>query len=137
MPASRRTAATNERGSAATEFVMVSALLVFLLFAVLQVAGFCYVRSVAAAAASDGARFAASADADPAAGSSRASGVLTRGLGRRLSSHVARTGSIAVDAASGLSTSRVECQGHLRSLFLPIGEFVNLHVIGESLKERR
>jgi Flp pilus assembly protein TadG len=80
MPA-RPSRLSGDDGSSIAEFAMISILLVFLLFAVLQVAALFYVRSVAAAAASDGARYAANADIDPSAGGSRASAAIGQGLG--------------------------------------------------------
>ena len=57
-----------------------SVLLVFRLFAVLQVAVFFYVRNVVAASAADGARFAAAAGVDYARGGFRASDLVGKGL---------------------------------------------------------
>ena len=51
-----------DRGAAIAEFVMISVLLIFLLFAVLQVAILLYVRTIVAASAADGARYAASSN---------------------------------------------------------------------------
>lgn len=130
-----RRAIRDERGSSVVEFAMISALLVMLLFAVLQIAAVFYVRSVAAAAASDGARYAANADVDPAAGGQRASTVLRNGLGAGMAQSLPCTGAPVVDGATGLQTARVECTGQIRSMFLPIGMFVRIKVTGQSLKE--
>ena len=57
-----------ERGSAVVDFVLVSLLIVALLLAVLQVAVYVHVRNVVTASAQEGARYAANADVDSAAG---------------------------------------------------------------------
>ncbi len=114
---------------------MITVLLVFLLFAVLQVAALFYVRSVTAAAAADGARFAANANVDPAAGGPRASALIAHGAGGRLSAQLPCTGSAVPDPASGLVVAEVHCQGRIRSLLLPIGAFVQVDVTARSLKD--
>jgi len=68
-----------DRGATVAEFAMISVLLVFLLFSVLQVAVFCYVRNVVAASPVDGARFAAAAGVDYARGGFRASDLVGKG----------------------------------------------------------
>lgn len=114
---------------------MISVLLVFLLFAVLQVAAVFYVRSVVAAAAADGARYAANASVDPAAGGPRASTLIGRGLGTGMARRLPCTGGQVIDPASGLVTAEVRCQGRIRSVFVPIGALVNIDVSGQSLKD--
>lgn len=114
---------------------MISVLLVFLLFAVLQVAAVFYVRSVVAAAAADGARYAANASVDPAAGGPRASALIGRGLGTGMARRVQCAGGQLVDQVSGLVTAEVRCQGRIRSVFVPIGALVDIDVSGQSLKD--
>ena len=65
MPSS---ALADDQGAAVIEFVMMIVLLVLVLFGVLQVAVYCYARNIVAAAAADGARYAASLGVDPGAG---------------------------------------------------------------------
>lgn len=128
--------ADRERGSAVTEFVMVSGLLVFLLFAVLQLAGILYVRSVAGSAAADGARYAANAGVDPAAGGSRARDSLDHAVaGGRLTRAVQCSGDLDVDPVTGVRAARVVCRGRIRSILLPLGAFTDVDVVSESLKE--
>jgi Flp pilus assembly protein TadG len=124
-----------DRGSSVIEFSMITVLLVLLLFAVLQVAALFYVRSVTAAAAADGARYAANADVDPAAGGPRASALIARGIGARMSDQLPCQGQTAPDPASGLIAAQVHCQGRIRSLLLPIGAFVRVDVTARSLKD--
>lgn len=126
---------SDDRGSSVIEFTMISVLLVMLLLAVLQVAALYYVRSVAGAAAADGARYAANAGVDPAAGGPRASSLLARGLGSSTAHQLPCTGRSSVDAASDLVTAQVDCRGRIRSLLLPIGALVTVQVSARSLKD--
>src|SRR4051794_25783783 len=125
-----------DQGSAVVEFTLITVLLLMLLFAVLQVAVLFYVRSVAAAAAADGARYAANADVSPAEGARRASDLIGHGLGSAMSARLPCTGQLVPDAASNLQVARVQCQGEIRSLLLPLGAFVQVRVTGQSLKDR-
>src|ERR1700689_3132749 len=77
---SRRARLTDDRGAAIAEFVMISVLLIFLVFAVLQVAMVFYVRNIVAASAADGARYAAGSNVDAAAGGTRASAEVEHAL---------------------------------------------------------
>ena len=69
-----------QRGAAVVDFVLVLVLLVPVFLAVLQVALVLFVRNTVTAAASEGARYAATLDREPAEGAARArsqiSGVL-------------------------------------------------------------
>ncbi len=122
-------------GVAVVEFVMISALLVFLLFGVLQVAAVLYVRSVVAASAADGARYAAAAGVGAGAGGARADQLMAQAVSASLSSDIPCRGSEVVDAASGLRVVQVVCTGRIRSIFVPAGLFINIHVRSRSLKE--
>ncbi|MFL6164222.1 MAG: TadE/TadG family type IV pilus assembly protein [Jatrophihabitantaceae bacterium] len=126
----------DERGSAVVEFSLISVLLLMLLFAVLQVAALFYVRSVAAAAAADGARYAANADVGPSAGADRASELIGRGLGPAMAARLPCTGRLVSDPASNLQVSQVQCQGRMNSVLLPLGAFVQVRVTGQSLKDQ-
>jgi hypothetical protein len=112
-----------------------SVLLVMLLFAVLQVAALFYVRTVAASAAADGARYAANAGVAPQAGRERAATLLGRALGRGMARRLPCAGSLIAEAGSGLATAEVRCRGTIRSAFLPIGSLVTVDVSGQSLKD--
>ncbi len=63
--------ARGERGTAVVDFVMVLLLLIPLVFGIVQVALVLHVRTTLAAAASEGARYAATADRTPADGVAR------------------------------------------------------------------
>ena len=117
------------------EFCLMSVLLVMLLFAVLQVAALFYVRSVAASAAADGARYAANSGVPPQAGAERAAALLGRALSPAMVRRLPCAGEVLSDAATGLLTSQVRCRGTISSAFLPIGALVTVDVSGESLKD--
>jgi Flp pilus assembly protein TadG len=131
----RRARLSGDAGSAVTEFVMVSVLLIFLVFAVLQVAILFYVRNIVAASAAAGARYAAGSDVDPATGGERATGRIDRALSSTGARDVPCAGTIGVDPGSGLRTTVVRCQGTIRSIFLPLGAFVRIDVSGQALTE--
>ena len=79
MPADlRRLTDGDQRGAAVVDFVLVSVLILGLLLAVLQVAVYVHVRNVVTASAQAGARFAANADVDSAAGAGRTVEVVAR-----------------------------------------------------------
>jgi len=123
-----------ERGSAVMEFVLVVPLLVFLLFAVVQVGLYFYARNMAAAAAADGARYAASSGVEPSAGADRASELLHAALHGALPMHCA--GTADVDATTGLQTATVRCSGELRLVFVPLGLPLHVDVRSSVLRER-
>ena len=77
---SDRDGAESEDGSAIAEFVMVAALLLFVVLAVLQIAIALYVRNTLIASASEGARFGARADAAPGDGVDRATALIASAL---------------------------------------------------------
>jgi hypothetical protein len=112
-----------------------SVLLVMLLFAVVQVAALFYVRSVAASAAADGARYAANAGVSAQAGGERATALLGRALSPGMAQNLPCAGALVAGAGSGLTTAEVRCRGTIRSVFLPLGALVKVDVSGQSLKE--
>jgi Flp pilus assembly protein TadG len=114
---------------------MMSVLLVFLLFAVLQVAIFFYVRTIVSSAAADGARYAANVGVDSAAGGERASQLVGHALSGSLARDVPCVGTVVVDPASGIATSEVRCEGRIRSIFFPIGSLVTISADAHSLRE--
>jgi len=117
------------------EFVMMSVLLVFLLFAVLQVAVYFYARNIVAASAADAARYAANAGADPATGGPRADELIRKGIGAGEASRIPCRGTTTVDAASGLTLATVHCRGRLKLSFLPLDLPLWIDVTTSSLKE--
>ena len=126
---------TRDSGAAVAEFAMISVLLVFVLFAVLQVAVYSYVRNVVAASAADGARFAAAAGVDYARGGLRASDLVGQGLTDGVARDVPCVGRPGADPASGLPLAIVQCAGRIHSVFLPIGSLLRIDVTSSALKE--
>jgi Flp pilus assembly protein TadG len=120
-------------GSAVVEFALTALLLVFLLFAVLQVAAYFYVRSVVSAAAADGARYGANSGLAPTAGAARASELISSGLSLELSRRVLCTAGL--DSSAGAATVAVRCQGSVSSLLFPLGGLARLDVTAQSLQE--
>lgn len=114
---------------------MISVLLIFLLFAVLQVAVLFYVRTIVAASTADGARYAASSNVAAVAGGSRASDEIARTLGLSVANGLRCTGTLGTDAQSGLRTTVVHCAGAIRSVFLPLGDLVRIDVTSRALTE--
>lgn len=124
-----------DRGAAVVEFVMIAVLLMFVVFAVLQVAVFFYIRDIVAVSAARGARYAANAGTDYALGGVHASNLVRDGLSPAVASAIPCRGSAARDAQTGLTVAVVRCRGHLRSIFLPLGSLVDVDVTSRSLKE--
>lgn len=116
---------------------MMAVLLLLLLFGALQVAVYSYVCNVVQASAADGARLAASAGADPAAGVVRASHLIAAGVGRASARRFTCRASRSRDEVSALPTVTVQCRGPSPALFLPVGIGVTIDVSGSSLQEER
>lgn len=79
--AGSRARCRNQRGSAIVDFVLVTVVLVPVFLGLLQVALVLHVRTTLAAAASEGARLAATADAGPGDGVARTRSQLADALG--------------------------------------------------------
>lgn len=122
-----------DRGAAVSEFVMIATLLIFLLFAVLQVAVFFYDRSIVAASAADAARSAAAVGAAQD-GPQRAAELIRQRLGAS-ASDITCTGGAHVDAASGLPVSTVHCTGRVHALFAPLRLPLSIDVTSSVLQE--
>jgi Flp pilus assembly protein TadG len=123
-----------ERGSAVVEFVLVSLLIVMLLLAVLQVAVYVHVRNVVTASAQEGARYAANADVDSAAGAGRTVEVVARATSEQTAEGLACTSAEELDG-SGLTLVVVRCSGSVPSLLAALGNFLPLDVTGRAVKE--
>lgn len=115
--------------------MLISVLLIFLLFAVLQVALFVYARNVVSAAASDGAGYSANQGIDPADGGSRAAELIRKGLGSRNAVRIPCSGSAATDAPSGLAVTQVRCHGRLKMIFTPLLVPLTIDVRARAVKE--
>jgi Flp pilus assembly protein TadG len=123
-----------DRGSAVVDFVMVSTLIVGLLLAVLQAAVYVHVRNVVTASAQEGARYAANADVDSAAGAARTVQVVARATSTQTAEGLACTSAEEVDA-SGLTLVVVRCSGSVTSLLAVLGNLLPLEVTGRAVKE--
>ena len=122
-------------GAAVVDFVLISVLLIFLLFGVLQVAVYFYARNVAAASAADAARYAAAEGVDPGQGRQRAQELLRQGLDDRDAEAIRCTSGVSRDPRSGLPTVQVHCAGHVRLLFTPLGVPLPIDVTAAVLRE--
>ena len=123
-----------ESGSAVVEFVMIAVLLMFLLFAVLQVAVYFYIRNIVQASAAAGARYAANQGVDYGEGGSRAMTLVRQGSSPTIERNLPCDGSAGTDV-SGLPLAVVHCGGHVKSIFLPLGRVLEIDVTARVLKE--
>lgn len=126
---------SSDRGAAIAEFAMISALLVFLLFGVLQVAVYFYLRNIVAASASDGARYAASVGVAYDRGGTRASELVRQASTSGVARDVPCAGRPGTDAASGLRLAVVRCRGKVHSIFLPVAAVLTIDVTSGALRE--
>jgi Flp pilus assembly protein TadG len=114
--------------------VLVSVLIVMLLLAVLQVAVYVHVRNVVTASAQEGARYAANADVDSAAGAPRTVEVVARATSTRTGQGLACTSAEEVDG-TGLTLVVVRCSGSVPTLLASLGNLLPLEVTGRAVKE--
>ena len=124
-------------GAAVVDFVLISALLVFLLFAVLQVAVYFYARNVVAASAADAARYAAAEGVAPSAGRERAVHLIHDGLDDADAAGLHCTSGLGRDAATGLAVTTVHCRGNIRVLFSPLKMPLTIDVTSSVLREKQ
>ncbi|HEY7049436.1 MAG TPA: TadE family protein [Jatrophihabitantaceae bacterium] len=120
-------------GAAVVEFVMIAVLLMFLLFGVLQVAVYFYVRNIVQSSAAAGARYAANQGVDYAQGAERARVLIRQGASASVSSGLPCRGSASSEG--GLPVAVVHCNGHIKSIFLPLGRVLTIDVTARALKE--
>lgn len=120
-----------QRGAAVVDFVLVLVLLVPVFLGVLQLGLVLYVRNTVTAAASEGARYAATLDRDPGDGAGRTRsqihGVLAGRYARGVSAH-----EVTIDGAPG-----VEVTVHVVVPALGLGgPAVSFDVSGHAIDER-
>lgn len=120
-----------ERGAAVVDFVLVMVVLIPLVLGILQVALVLHVRNTLTAAASDGARQAATADRSPADGAaytrSQISGILAGKFARGVSAH-----ETSIDGAAAVEVT-------VRAEVPPLGLWgpaVEVVVHGHAIEER-
>ena len=122
-----------DTGAAVVDFVLVGSLLTLLFLAVLQVGIDFYVRNVLAAAAADGARYAANADVgDAQAGADRANELIRSSLGASYATARPAADVAPVDGAPVVGIT-VSARLPLLAWFLPVGPTVT--VSGHALVE--
>jgi len=127
----------DDRGAAVVDFVLISTLLVFLLFGVLQVAVYFYARNVAAASAADAARYAAAEGIPPSSGAVRANTLIRQGLDDADAAGLSCSSVVGRDRASGLAVTTVRCHGRIRLLFSPLKMPLTIDVRSSVLREGR
>ena len=127
----------DDGGAAVVDFVLISTLLVFLLFAVLQVAIYFYARNVAAASAADAARYAAAEGVSSGAGGPRATLLVHQGLDEADATGIRCSSGPGRDAASGLAVTTVRCHGRIRLLFSPLKMPLTIDVTSSVLREKQ
>lgn len=125
----RRTAG-RERGAAVVDFVLVLVVLVPLFLGILQVSLVLLVRNTLAAAASEGARYAATSGRGPADGEALTREQITGAVSGRFAQDVdART--VLVDGQSGV---RVTVRARVPALGIG-GPAIELDVVGAAVEE--
>jgi Flp pilus assembly protein TadG len=121
-----------ETGSAVVEFVGVLALLLLLFLVIFQLGVVLHVRNVLAAAAAEGARYAANADRSDAEGAERTREAIATGLSARLARSMTVT--VRPDPADP-AVVEVTVSGPV-PLFVPVSPF-RITVHGHALEESR
>jgi Flp pilus assembly protein TadG len=122
-------------GAAVVEFVLISVLLVLLLFGVLQVGVYFYVRNIVSASAADAARYAAASGVSPAAGGRRAQQLIADALGDGQAHRIRCRGTAGTDADSGLPVTTVHCVGRVHALLVSIPLPMTIDLTSSALKE--
>jgi len=120
----------DERGSAVVDFVLVSMLVVPLFLGLLQLGLFLYVRNTVAAAASEGAHYAAVLDRDPADGEARTRELIDGVVRDELIDSV-RSSSVEVD---GQPAVRIVVEAHMPPLGM-WGPGIGFTVAGHAIEE--
>jgi Flp pilus assembly protein TadG len=128
----RRTASLRrtEHGSAVADFALCSVVLIPVFFAVLQLALVWHVRTTLVSAASEGARYGAAFDRQPADGARETTDTIRREFGDRLGATVAAR----QVASQGQPVVEVTVTAHVPVLAL-WGPAVTMHVSGHAVKE--
>src|SRR3954463_4050841 len=113
---------------------MVSTLIVALLLAGLQVGVYVHVRNVVTASAQEGARYAANADVDAAAGAPRTLEIVASATSRQTAEGMTCTSAEEVDG-TGLTLVTVRCSGSVPALLAVLGNLLPLEVSGHAVEE--
>jgi len=126
----RATRRRSEQGAAVVDFVLVLVVLIPLFLGILQVALVLHVRNTLVAAASEGARYAATVDRAPGAGAARTRQQISGALAARFAREVT-AGAATVHGAPGVEVS-VTADVPPLGLW---GPAVRLHVSGHAVEE--
>jgi hypothetical protein len=92
------------------------------------------VRNVVAASAQEGARYAANADVDSAAGAPRTLEIVASATSRQTADGLSCTSAEEADA-TGLTLVAVRCSGSVPALLAVLGNLLPLEVTGRAVKE--
>ncbi|HEY0905542.1 MAG TPA: TadE/TadG family type IV pilus assembly protein [Marmoricola sp.] len=130
MTRCRRSRADLEDGAAVVDFVLVSMVLVPLVLGIIQVALVLHVRNTLTAAATEGARYAATVDRHPQDGVARTRTQIDGALAGRFAGDV----SAAVVDVDGVPTVEVRVRATVPPLGL-WGPGVGLEVVGHGVRE--
>jgi hypothetical protein len=112
------------------DFVLVGVLVTVLFLAVFQLGLALHVRNTLVSCASEGARFGARADVDPAVGADRARALIAQALSPRFARHV----SVSLGEADGVQVVVVRVVAPLPVLG-PLGPDAGLDVVGRAFEE--
>jgi Flp pilus assembly protein TadG len=124
--------ARSQRGAAVVDFVLVVVVLVPVFLGVLQVALVLFVRNTVTAAASEGARYAATLDHDPADGAARTRTQISGALAGRYARDITAQ-EVTIDGSPA-----VEVRVHVVVPALGLGgPAVSLDLTGHAIEERR
>jgi Flp pilus assembly protein TadG len=121
-----------EAGAAVVDFVLVGSMLTFLFLGIVQLGLALHVRNTLIASASEGARFGARADVDPAVGAERTRSLIASSLSGRFAQDV----SVSVEDAGGVQVVVVRVRAPLPVVGL-VGPADGLDVVGRAFEERQ
>lgn len=119
-----------ERGSAVVDFVLILVVLIPLVLGIIQVALVMHVRTTLAAAASEGARYAATVDRGPGDGIARTQGQIDAGLAGSFARDV-HASAVSIDGQPGIA---ITVRAEVPALGLG-GPAVALSVTGRAVEE--
>ncbi|MGH3545144.1 MAG: TadE/TadG family type IV pilus assembly protein [Mycobacteriales bacterium] len=123
-----------DRGAAIPEFLMVSIMLIFLAMLIMQAILYLYIQSIVVASATEGARYAASADAAPEEGARVASERIEAGTSGSVAREIRCEGTEQPGEA-GATLIQVRCAGDLPLFFVPLGDALPINVRAHASKE--
>jgi len=119
-----------ERGAAVVDFVLIALVLVPLLLGIVQLALVLHVRNTLAAAAAEGARYAATIDRGPADGVARTRSQIASGIAGRFAEEV----TARWEVVDGLRTVAVRVHADVPALGL-LGPGIAFEVTGHAVAE--